>query len=268
VSLEDALCHAKAATITPEEWIKRVRDLRFTGAPVIGTTFPYRYQDTEMWKALTSLYAAAHPAPTPTPPPQPTPPAGQSVFAGKGAFTTSEPAAMNGLNLDWAALQADPEGSLSGYTGKARKCLWEARATQTVVDVCKKEVYPYIGQAENQAELDKCLALDTDGMVAKALVGNAGSWTPNGARKAAAQGWDLIQEWYKNAHPWEASPDAHGYPRFVNVCFGIYSEGDPGGQGYVPNNVRLSEYLSVWHGSYSVWRAEAMTEADRALINA
>ena len=264
MSLHDAVFHAGAVTITPEEWIKRVR----AGAVAESKGQKgYAFERTEMWKALTSLYAAAHPAPAPTPPaPAPAPPAGQSVFAGKGAFTTSEPAAMNGLDLNWAAVQADPEGSLSGYFGPARICCWEARATQTAVDQARRVGMPYIGQAENQAELERCLALNTDGLVAKALVGNAGSWTPDGARKAAAQGWDLIQEWYKNAHPWESAPDAHGYPRFVSVCFGIYSEGEPGGQGHVAQ-IPLSDYLAVWHGSYSVWKAEALTAADRALIN-
>ena len=253
--MAEALAHAEAATITPREWLKRARE-----------NPNYAYPLTEWWKAMVALSAAAHPAPAPTPPPQPAPPAQGSVFSGKGAFTTSEPAAMNGLKLDWAALQADPEGNVEGYTGSAQKCYWQARATQTVVDMARLHGVPYIGQAENQAELDKCLALNTDGLVAKALVGNAGSWTSEGAEKALAQGWDYISEWYMNAHPWEHEPTGHNYPRFVNVCFGIYSEGEPGGQGYVAQ-IPLSDYLAVWHGSYSVWKAEALTPADRALIN-
>jgi hypothetical protein len=260
-ALDDAIRHAKAATITPEQWMRRVQHGAMDPKP--DGTSSYDHTKTEMWKALTSLYAATHP--TPAPSPQPTRPP-VSLFSGKGAFTTGEPAAANGLDLDWLALQADPEGNLDGYTGNAMVCWWQARATQEVVDRAKKHSIPFIGQAENQAELEKCLALDM-GYLLKALVGNAGSWTPDGARRAAAQGWDLIQEWYLNAHPWEKEPDAHGYPRFVNVCFGIYSEGEPGGDGYVAQ-IPLSDYLAVWHGSYSVWKAEALTAADRALINA
>jgi len=254
--MAEALAEMKMATWKPERWCAAIQD----GYP---PGHEYNWMATHNYKAQVAMWNAAHPAPTP--PPQPAPPQG-SVFSGKGAFTTSEPAALNGLNLDWVALQADPEGSLSGYTGSAKTCWWQARADHATVDLAKAHGIPYIGQAENQAELDKCLALNTDGLVAKALVGNAGSWTSEGAEKALAQGWDYISEWYMNAHPWEHEPTGHNYPRFVNVCFGIYSEGEPGGQGYVAQ-IPLSDYLAVWHGSYSVWKAEALTPADRALIN-
>lgn len=254
-ALDDAIRHAKAATKTPKWLMERVR-----------SDPAYDYTKAELYKGLVDLYAAAHPpAPAPAPVPTPPPPT-SSVFAGKGLFTTSEPAFANGLNADWVAFQADPEGSISGYAGSARRCWWEARPRQVSIDACARAGIPYIGQAENQDELNRCLVQNTSGLVAKALVGNAGSWTTLGAQTAADQGWDLIQEWYMNAHPWEHSPDAHGYPRLVNVCFGIYSEGDPGGQGYVAQ-IPLQPYLDVWHGSYSIWKAEAMTAADRALFN-
>ncbi len=202
------------------------------------------------------------PAPKPVPP---VVPRVASPFAGKGLFCTSEPGVVEGHPCDWVALQADPEGNLVPPKTSARIMWWQARADQGCADACNLSSRPYIGQAENQAELDKCLALHLT--VPKALVGNAGSWTAVGREEAAQDGWDLIQEWYKNAHPWEASPDAANYKRFVNVCYGIYSEGEPGGQGYV-QQIPLSDYRAVWHGSFSVWKAEAMTPADWAVFAA
>lgn len=193
----------------------------------------------------------------------PVPPAYASPFSGRGVFTTSEPQVVNGHACDWQAAQADPEGNLSwAFIGPRQKMMWMARPDGDGVTRANMAHMPFIGQAESQKELDVCLALGPHIQVPKALVGNAGAWTDEGRAKALAQGWDLIQEWYWNAHPWEQSPDAHNYPRFVNVCFGIYSEGEPGGQGYVPQSKSVADYRAVWRGSFSVWRGEAMTEQD------
>lgn len=70
-----------------------------------------------------------------------------------------------------------------------------------------------------------------------------------------------------NAHPWETAPTGHNYPRFVSVCFGIYSEGEPGGQGYVAK-IPIDPYLDVWKGSFAPWKAEAMTDHDKMRYNA
>lgn len=191
-----------------------------------------------------------------------------SLFSGKGLFTTTDAGSASDLHSDWVAVQKDPEGDPSTLfnNNPGRLCYWQARPTQAVVDQAREREIPYIGQAENQDELDRCLDLNTGGLVTKAIVGNAGSWTDIGARRAASQGWNLIQEWYANAHPWEKAPDANHYPHFVNVCFGIYSEGEEGGDGYV-EQIPLESYRQVWTGSFSVWKAEAMTDADRAAYN-
>lgn len=208
-----------------------------------------------MWNRVEAAAAAGdtlkiqpHIAPPPPPPP------GSSVFAGKGVFTTSEPGSGLGHGADWVASQMDPEGD--GFLGNV---MWMARPTQAMANLANTMGVPFIAQAENQPELDLALSLHLT--VPKALVGNPHAWTKTGFDAAAAAGWDLILEWYKNAHPWEAQPDAANYPRFVNVCCGIYGEGDPGGQGYV-KQIPLSDYRAVWHGSFSVWKAEAMTPAD------
>jgi hypothetical protein len=193
------------------------------------------------------------------------PPTAQSVFAGEGLFTTSDASTASNHPCDWVAVQMDPEGDQGVIVNnRARLCYWQARPTQAVVNLANERGIPYIGQAENQDELDRALALDV--RVPKALVGNAGSWTIDGRGRAVGGGWDLIQEWYWNAHPWEKGPDANNYSRFVNVCFGIYGEGEPGGEGYV-SQIPLADYLAVWHGSYSIWKAEAMTPTDWLLFD-
>lgn len=190
-----------------------------------------------------------------------------SPFAGRGIFTTSDAGSASGHPCDWVAVQMDPEGDQGVIQNNpARLCYWQARPTQEVVDLANERGVPFIGQAESQAELERCLAMNV--RVPKAIVGNAGSWGWEGRVIAADCGWDLIQEWYWQAHPWETAPDADHYPRFVNVCFGIYSEGEPGGEGYVPQSKSVADYRAVWPGSFSVWKAEAMTSADWVAFDA
>jgi len=214
-----------------------------------------------LWGRVKDAAAAGHvlgikPSEKPKPPPSPPQPPGSSVFAGKGLFTTSDPSTAVGKGATWRACQMDPEGMHS-----AGAYYWMARPTQAVADQANELKVPFIAQAENKTELGVALGLNLT--VPKALVGNAGSWGDDGRKLAAAGGWDLIQEWYWNAHPWEVNgPDAASYPRFVNCVFGIYSEGEPGGDGYVPQSKSLADYRAVWHGSFSCWKAEAMTAAD------
>ena len=234
-----AVAECAAAKMKWDDWLKEVR-----------TNTGYNYKNTHWYKAGAALEANKNQAP-PTPPPAP-----KSPFAGKGVFTTSEPASGLNHGADWVASQMDPEGGpLAG------NMMWMARPTQEMATRANALGVPFIAQAENQPELDIALSLHLS--VPKALIGNPHAWTKSGFDAAAAGGWDLILEWYKNAHPWETAPDAANYPRFVNVCFGIYGEGEPGGQGYVPQ-IPLSEYRAVWHGSFSVWKAESMTPADWA----
>jgi hypothetical protein len=201
----------------------------------------------------------------PKPPPPPPPPPLGSVFAGKGVFTTSEVASAAGLNAAWTAIQKDQEGDHS-ETVPGRLVFWMARPTLAVALEANKRGIPFIGQAENLTELAACFALGPTLTVPKALVGNPRAWGTEGQKVALSQGWDAISEWYWNAHPWE-SPDGGNYPRFVNVCFGIYSEGVPGGDGYVPQSKTVADYRAVWHGSFSVWKAEAMGVVDRQAFN-
>lgn len=238
---------ARKATITPEEWAKRIR-----AQP------GYAYKKTAWWKVLKAAQAeAAEPKPLPQPPPG-------SVFCGKGAFATTDPAACRNRGCDWVAYQMDPEGTpTAAWDPGSRACYWMARPSQEVADKAARLGVPFIAQAESQRELDRALALDVQRP--KALIGNPHAWTdPVSVRHAAAEGWELILEWYMNAQPWQTEPDAANYPLFVNVCYGIYSEGEPGQAGHVAQ-IPLADYARVWHGSFSVWKAEAMTEADWAL---
>jgi hypothetical protein len=75
----------------------------------------------------------------------------------------------------------------------------------------------------------------------------------------------LILEWYMNAQPSYTSPNAGGYPRLVNVCFGTYdaSSEQPDGR-----RVSLASYRAIWSGSFSCWPAEAMEAADWAVFDA
>ena len=245
--LQVALSMAKKTTVSWAQWIKNCRNPN--------------YDPTQAWwyKAGLALEQAKN-----TVPPPPPPPPSQSVFAGKGLFSTTEPQTMANRGADWVAVQADPEGN-PHYTGIERKCVWMARPTQAQADACNLAGTPFIAQAENASEMDVALGLHLT--VPKALVGNPSSWSSAQFNKATADGWDLILEWYWNAQPYYTQPDAHNYPRFVNVAFGIYSEGVPGTPSYVPYKP-LSEYRAVWHGSFSCWKAEAMTAADWAVFRA
>jgi len=213
-----------------------------------------------MWVRVKTAAAAGsklvikpHTTNPPPPPPPPPPPSG-SVFAGRGLFTTTDPSSAVNKGATWRACQMDPEG-MHG----AGAYYWMARPTQEMADQANQLGIPFIAQAEAQTELDVALGLHLT--VPKALIGNPNSWSQVGFNEAAAQGWDLILEWYWNAQPGYTAPNARGYPRFVNVCFGIYSEGTPGQPGYVPQ-IPLADYRAVWHGSFSCWKAEAMTAAD------
>lgn len=200
---------------------------------------------------------AAHPAPAPEPI-QP-----QSPFAGKGLFTTNDARAASNHPCDWVALQKDPEGDPAPVILKNAATImwWQARPTLAVVDEANQRGVPYIAQAESLAELEVALQVGASGWhVPHALVGNPGTWTDNGFARALVQEWDLILEWYWNDQPNYDRPDAAHYPRFVNVCFGIYDSGD--------RRVPLAAYRQVWQGSFSVWKAEAMNETDWAVFDA
>lgn len=252
--IAEAVAHMEKATWHPKRFFEAVQE----GYPP-GHEFDWMRKHN--YQASVALWNAVHPPANPAPPPV-VPPAA-SVFSGKGAFTTSEPGAVSGHPCDWVALQADPEGNITPPATSARICWWQARPTRAVAEAANDRGIPYIGQAENEAELTACLALSIAWKTPHALVGNMRSlMTGPNWQRAVDQGWDGIAEWYWNAHPWETGPDGGNYPRFVNVCFGIYSEGEPGGDGYVPQSKTVADYRAVWHGSFSVWKAESMTGAD------
>jgi hypothetical protein len=163
------------------------------------------------------------------------------------------------------AVQADPEG---GATASALLALraagfklfaWEARPTRGREAVVAFGADGYIGQAESEDQALACLALPPMDCP-KAVIGNPLAWTKPTFDRLAAEGWDLILEWYWNAHPWESAPNAGGYPRFANVCFGLYdASGEHPGVG---RRVGLDAYLAVWRGSWSGYLAETMTVED------
>jgi len=205
------------------------------------------------------------PALKPIPKPTPTPIPAVSPFAGKGLFTTSDADSASGHPCDWIALQMDPEGDESPLIANnpARLMYWQARPTADIVGVANAKGIPYIAQAESMPELE--VALSCHLTVPKALVGNPSAWTPAGFAEAERQGWDLILEWYWNAQPTYTQPNAGGYQRFVNVCFGIYDASHEQANG---TRVPLREYRNVWHGSFSCWCAEAMTDDDWQVFGA
>lgn len=125
----------------------------------------------------------------------------------------------------------------------------------------------YIGQAESEAEALACLALEEDDQgnyvkplsCPKAVVGNPSAWSSKTFDKLASRGWQLLLEWYWNAHPWESGPNAANYPWFVSVVFGCY---DASGEQSTGRRVALASYRSVWKGDWCVYLAETMTEDD------
>lgn len=192
-----------------------------------------------------------------------------SPFTGKGLFTTSDAGSASGHPCDWVAVQMDPEGDPAPtfINNPAQLCYWQARPTADIVYRANQRGIPYIAQAENPTEMHRALEVGPLLSVPKALVGKPDGWTHEQFGEAVDQGWRLIAEWYFNAQPSMTAPDAGHYPYFDNVCFGIYGEGELGGEGYV-EQIPLSDYLAVWGGSYSIWKAEAMTEADWLLFDA
>ncbi|HTK76738.1 MAG TPA: hypothetical protein VL371_15830 [Gemmataceae bacterium] len=243
---------ALQTTVTPSEFLLAVR-----------TKPSYDFHQAHWFKAMQALELLKHPPP---PPPPPKPPPTDSLFSGKGVFTTSNAGTASGLQSAWVAIQKDPEGdgSPTFNNNPGRLCFWQARPTQAVADEANRKDVPYIGQAEAQPELEACLGLRLT--VPKAIIGNPTAWTQAGFDEAARQGWDLVLEWYWNAMPWQTQPDAHGYPLFRNVCFGTYdASGEHPGTG---RRVSVAEYRAVWHGPFSCWPAETMTDADRIAYNA
>jgi hypothetical protein len=168
-------------------------------------------------------------------------------------------------------VQADPEGGSAegGVTVTTLEKLkaagltvyaWEARPKRGYAAVTAFGAKGYIGQAESDEQAQACLALPAMGCP-KAVIGNPGSWSQASFNALAANGWDLILEWYWNAQPSYTAPNAHGYPRFSNVCFGVYDASAEQADG---RRVSLAQYKQVWHGSYSCYLAETMTEDDWA----
>jgi hypothetical protein len=196
-------------------------------------------------------------------PPRKTPDVPLSMFSAPGVFCTSDTSTAHGYLADWVAVQVDPEGDPNVGNLPGIECWWMARPTEERLDVARHRLIPFIGQAENEAELQVCLDLGRGGLnIPHALVGNPGAWSPEGAKEAAEQGWDLILEWYWNNTPSYTSPNADNYPLFRNVCFGTFpSETVPGRRVYV------DEYRAVWAGPYSIWDTENATGRDRAAYN-
>jgi hypothetical protein len=212
----------------------------------------------------------------PSPPPSQPPPAPPSVFAGKGLFTTHDADCVSGHPCDWVALQMDPEGDDNPQitNNPARIMYWQARPTTDMVGNANRLGIPYIAQAESMPELEVAIGTQYRGgnqaplplMVPKGLVGNPAAWTtPGASAEAARQGWDLILEWYWNAQPNYRSPNAGGYPRFVNVCFGTYDAASEQPDG---RRVSVASYRAVWQGSFSCWPAEALEPGDWAVFDA
>lgn len=198
-------------------------------------------------------------------PPEHEPDRPASLFSGQGVFTTSDSTTALGYKCDWLAIQMDPEGDHDVEAGMAGEiCWWMARPTENVLAIARHRLVPFIGQAENEAELQVCLALGRGGLnIPHALIGNPGAWSPEGAQEAVEQGWDLILEWYWTNTPSYTSPDADQYPLFRNVCFGTFpSETVPG------RRVSVEEYRSVWKGPFSIWDTESATGLDRIAYNA
>jgi hypothetical protein len=217
--------------------------------------------NTAMRRRVWEAAAAGHKVTITPVKPKPVP---SSVFGGKGLFTTSNANAF-GLGADWVAYQMDPEGTPdAGWDPGSRACYWMARPTQEMADKAARLSVPFIAQAETQTELDKALALTV--AKPKALIGDPSAWSAAGFAEAAAQGWELLLEFYKNAQPWLQAPDAHSYLLFAGVVFGTYdASGEHPGVG---GRVSLQEYRQIWSGPFSCWPAGSMTEADKAVFRA
>lgn len=200
-----------------------------------------------------------------TPPPPPPPPHPNSIWYGRGAFTTALPASAAGLHCDWTAMQADPEGDTSGSV-PGITAWWMARPTAAKMTQANKNGIPFIAQSENLPEFKLCLDLFDQAPldVPHALVGKVDRDWPSDLRaKAVAQGWELLLEWYWNNQPDYTEPNADNYPLFRNVVFGTFdSETVPG------RRVFVDQYRDVWHGSFSCWDTEGMVVRDRAAFNA
>jgi hypothetical protein len=218
-------------------------------------------------KRITSAYQTpgshVQVLPTIAPSPHPPPPGPNSIWFGRGAFTTTLPASAAGLHCDWTAVQVDPEGVDGPVPGL--KAWWMARPTAARMAEANNAGIPFIAQSENLTEFKTCIDLfdQVPLHVPHALVGLVDHTWPSDLRtKAVAQGWELLLEWYWNNQPGYTTPNADNYPLFRNVVFGTFdSETVPGRRVYV------DEYRDVWHGSFSCWDTEGMVVRDRAAFN-
>lgn len=212
------------------------------------------------------LTPTSGPRPAPIPPSHgPNLPA--SMFSGRGLFTTSDTTTAFGYHADWSAIQMDAEGDHEvehGFPGQV--CWWFSRPQDGMdkIEEARHKLIPIILEIESLAALERVLAIGRGGMnIPHAVIANnVDTWPAEGKAELAAQGWDLILEWYWNNIPSYVSPNAANYPLFRNVCFGTFnSETVPG------RRVSVAEYRDVWKGPFSIWDTEGATGVDRVAYN-
>jgi hypothetical protein len=189
-------------------------------------------------------------------------PPAPSRFGGVGLFTAWDPGVIlrKRPKCDWVAVTTDlfngepgcsPTMAAQLRVAGYRLHAWESRMEHGVGAAYTLSAEGYIGQAESQQELDKCLGLATITGRPKALVGNPTAWTDDGLKKAKAAGWELILECYTNEQPW-LQPDSKGYP-VSSFCYGLY----PVSGHYV----ELADYRAALPASsWSGYVAEEFTE--------
>lgn len=151
-------------------------------------------------------------------------------FAGRGLFTTSDPAQAIRPGVDWIAVR--PERLSDDLVGRIREAgirlvVWEATASQQGIDAVRRYgADGYIAQAEGPGELRSAIAVADAIGVPKALVTNnfMDTWPP---------GWIAMPEAYSGQNPQATVERVVADSRIrgaqvVLPVLGLFSEGGRG----------------------------------------
>lgn len=245
------------ATITPDEWARRIRD-GYRGKP-------YNYAATNYYRALKALRGSSGTSSPPV--------SGLAGLIQNVVYCAQNPLAALGAPAHWKpVLTADPGyasfttpsvvAQLRGKFGKVGA--WFVQ-TQVSVEHAKAFVSQYgldflIYQGETSEEYRTAVEAD-----AHLIVGNANSWTNDqryDATSRVAHGQlAFAQEAYTNlGNPWPDQTSSGGVPA-ASLVLGVYDGSAEVPNGWDPtlDDYRLHTPVAVWK-SVSIYHASGVRD--------
>jgi hypothetical protein len=254
------------ATITPEEWVRRIR-----------ANPSYAWKNTKYGKALLAARALGqNPGPNP---PSPPPSSGLAAQIQSVIYCAQNPlSALVGPAHMKPALTADP--GYASFTTPAVVSQLKAHfgtcgawfvQTQVPVQHAKDFVAQYgldflIFQGETSEEYRTATEAN-----AKLMIGNANSWTAEQRADATARinagTLAFCQEAYTNlGNPWPDQTGTQGVPA-ASLCIAVYDGSGKSANGWYPtvSDYRQHTPASAWAG-ISVYHAAGMRASDWAAL--